>query len=215
MPTGQHSSSGQWLYSSRLFLQSASLPCLLSRCDLGLNCDKHSPPSSCHFSLAAGSESHSLSLSAAVLGPQATVLFQDCRHPSQSAFPDSKTCHSGASRTPSPHDSREVITVCGAGAMPFPLWKSRWTIFHLLAVGLDGLGLTKWVLTLDFESGADRGKQECGSRWHSSQLLLLKRQLSPLSFLPSWSPVSTMVQVWPSTLSLVLWVTFSEVFFLR
>lgn len=70
MPAGQHSSSGQWLYSSRLFLQSASLPCLLSRCDLGLNCDKHSPPPSCHFSLAVGSESHSLSLSAAILGPQ-------------------------------------------------------------------------------------------------------------------------------------------------
>lgn len=145
MPTGQHSSSGQWLYSSRLFLQPAPLPCLLSRCDLGLNCDKHFPPF-CRFSLAAGSQSHSLSLSAAVLGPQACSSTAGILHSQPSLTVAYKMCRSGGSRAPSPHDSREVITVCGSGAMPFPLWKSRWTILHLLAVGL---GLAKWTLNLE------------------------------------------------------------------
>lgn len=182
MPTGQHFSSRQWLYSSKLLLQSASLPCLLSRCDLGLNCDKHSPPS-CPFSLAAGSESHSLSLSAAVLGPQACSRTAGILH----SQPSLTLRHAILERAGHPALMiAEKSLLCVELAPCLSLYENQggqFSICWLLA--WDGLGLNKWMLTLDFESGADRDKRECGSRWHSTQLLLLRRQLSPLGFLPS------------------------------
>ena len=126
---------------------------------------------------------------------RATGLFQDCGHPSQSAFPDS--------------------SVQGV-----PFWMEQGTqqgshycvwiwchAFSSVKVKVDNSpsagcwpGMT-WAwpngrFTPDFESGADRDKWECSSRRHSTQLLLLRRQLSSLGFLPFRIAVVSRFLLW-------------------